>query len=273
MFGPEGRERGPVRWGEPVRRGGVRAERPVRRVLRRWRRRAGRGGGRAARSRRGDGSASSRWTTSCSVRARHSTSRCRSSASGARAAAVPPGTHPDRCPTCEGSGEVRQVRRSLLGQIVTAGPCSACGATGQVIPNPCEECGGAGRVNGSTSIDVDVPPRHRRRSAAAPLGPGSGRAARRAGRRPLRVGARRAPSRARTARRRALVPLAGLDRAGRARDADRDHDARRRARDRRRRRHAAGRADSGCAGSVSRRCARRGAAISSSRSASTSPCA
>src|SRR5882724_2322192 len=48
-----------------------------------------------------------------------------------------PGTHPDRCPTCEGSGEVRQVRRSLLGQIVTAGPCSACGATGQVVPNPC----------------------------------------------------------------------------------------------------------------------------------------
>jgi molecular chaperone DnaJ len=69
-----------------------------------------------------------------------------------------PGTHADRCPTCEGSGEVRQVRRSLLGQIVTAGPCAECNATGQIIPNPCEECGGAGRVNGSASIDVDVPP-------------------------------------------------------------------------------------------------------------------
>src|SRR5262249_5458433 len=68
-----------------------------------------------------------------------------------------PGTHPDRCPTCEGTGEVRQVRRSLLGQIVTAGPCSACGATGQIIPNPCEHCGGSGRVNGKTSIEVDVP--------------------------------------------------------------------------------------------------------------------
>jgi molecular chaperone DnaJ len=68
-----------------------------------------------------------------------------------------PGTHADRCPTCEGSGEVRQVRRSLLGQIVTAGPCSACGATGQVIPSPCEACGGAGRVNGASSIEVDVP--------------------------------------------------------------------------------------------------------------------
>jgi molecular chaperone DnaJ len=68
-----------------------------------------------------------------------------------------PGTHPDRCPTCEGTGEVRQVRRSLLGQIVTAGPCATCGATGQIIPNPCDLCGGVGRVNGSRSIEVDVP--------------------------------------------------------------------------------------------------------------------
>ncbi|MDQ1454680.1 MAG: molecular chaperone DnaJ [Actinomycetota bacterium] len=67
------------------------------------------------------------------------------------------GTHPDRCPACDGSGEVRQVRRSLLGQIVTAGPCGACGASGQVIPNPCEACGGAGRVSGRHSIEVDVP--------------------------------------------------------------------------------------------------------------------
>jgi molecular chaperone DnaJ len=68
-----------------------------------------------------------------------------------------PGTHPDRCPTCDGSGEIRQVRRSLLGQIVTAGPCGACGASGQIIPNPCETCRGEGRVQGRTSVEVDVP--------------------------------------------------------------------------------------------------------------------
>jgi len=68
-----------------------------------------------------------------------------------------PGTHPDRCPTCDGSGEIRQVRRSLLGQIFTAGPCSACGASGQIIPNPCETCRGEGRVKGRTSVEVDVP--------------------------------------------------------------------------------------------------------------------
>jgi molecular chaperone DnaJ len=68
-----------------------------------------------------------------------------------------PGTHPERCATCDGTGEVRQVRRSLLGQLVTAGPCAPCGATGQVIPNPCEACRGAGRVQGERSIDVEVP--------------------------------------------------------------------------------------------------------------------
>jgi molecular chaperone DnaJ len=90
-----------------------------------------------------------------------------------------PGTHPDRCPTCDGSGEVRQVRRSLLGQIVTAGPCTACGATGQIVPNPCEACGGTGRVNGSSTIEVDVPRgiedgQHLRLSGRGPAAPRGG---------------------------------------------------------------------------------------------------
>src|SRR5207245_8089366 len=38
-----------------------------------------------------------------------------------------PGTHPSTCGQCGGSGEVRQVRRSILGQMVTAFPCSVCG--------------------------------------------------------------------------------------------------------------------------------------------------
>ena len=68
-----------------------------------------------------------------------------------------PGTHPSRCTACEGTGEVRQARRSLLGQIVTASPCLTCNATGQVIPNPCNGCGGVGTVNGDRTIDVDIP--------------------------------------------------------------------------------------------------------------------
>ena len=68
-----------------------------------------------------------------------------------------PGTHPDRCSTCNGTGEVRQVRRSLLGQLMTAAPCTVCGGTGESIPSPCDVCRGGGRVEGSRSIDVEVP--------------------------------------------------------------------------------------------------------------------
>jgi molecular chaperone DnaJ len=52
---------------------------------------------------------------------------------------------------------VREVRRSILGQIVTAAPCVACSATGSRIPTPCRECRGDGRVRSSKSIDVEVP--------------------------------------------------------------------------------------------------------------------
>jgi molecular chaperone DnaJ len=68
-----------------------------------------------------------------------------------------PGTEETRCATCEGVGEVRQIRRSLLGQIVTAGPCPACSGLGTTIENPCSACRGEGRVAGVRSIDVDVP--------------------------------------------------------------------------------------------------------------------
>ena len=68
-----------------------------------------------------------------------------------------PGTHPAKCEMCGGAGEVREVRRSILGQIVTAAPCVACSATGSRIPSPCRDCRGDGRVRASRSIDVEVP--------------------------------------------------------------------------------------------------------------------
>jgi molecular chaperone DnaJ len=68
-----------------------------------------------------------------------------------------PGTHPSRCDVCGGTGEVREVRRSILGQMVTASPCRTCGATGSRILTPCRDCRGDGRVNASRRIDVEVP--------------------------------------------------------------------------------------------------------------------
>ncbi len=72
--------------------------------------------------------------------------------SGAR-----PGTHPSSCPTCGGSGEVRRIRQSILGQMVSVSACSDCGGAGQKISSPCPECRGEGRRIREHSLRVDVP--------------------------------------------------------------------------------------------------------------------
>jgi molecular chaperone DnaJ len=67
------------------------------------------------------------------------------------------GTHPQTCSDCQGAGEVRAVRRSILGQVITSAPCPRCGADGTIIPQPCDECRGEGRVEGPRTIEIDVP--------------------------------------------------------------------------------------------------------------------
>src|SRR6185437_5651736 len=57
-----------------------------------------------------------------------------------------PGTHPVTCEACAGRGEISQVRRSFLGQVMTTQPCPVCGGYGTVLPRPCPECDGDGRV-------------------------------------------------------------------------------------------------------------------------------
>ncbi len=68
-----------------------------------------------------------------------------------------PGTHPVTCSECAGSGQVRRVRQSLLGQMVTAAACSRCGGLGQIVVTPCEACAGHGRLVEDRTYQVDVP--------------------------------------------------------------------------------------------------------------------
>ena len=68
-----------------------------------------------------------------------------------------PGTRPVTCQQCQGTGEVRRVRQSLLGQMVTSSPCSRCAGIGEEIPTPCPDCRGEGRRNEERVYTVDVP--------------------------------------------------------------------------------------------------------------------
>ncbi|MFN0092380.1 MAG: molecular chaperone DnaJ [Acidimicrobiales bacterium] len=67
-----------------------------------------------------------------------------------------PGTSPQTCPDCRGAGQVRQVRQSILGKMVTSAPCGRCQGQGAVILAPCPACTD-GRVLDSRSYTVDVP--------------------------------------------------------------------------------------------------------------------
>jgi molecular chaperone DnaJ len=68
-----------------------------------------------------------------------------------------PGTHPVTCEVCQGRGEISQVRRSFLGQVVTSQPCPNCGGFGTVLPRPCPECDGDGRVRSRRTMKVRIP--------------------------------------------------------------------------------------------------------------------
>ncbi|HXX62408.1 MAG TPA: molecular chaperone DnaJ [Bacteroidota bacterium] len=61
------------------------------------------------------------------------------------------------CPVCNGSGELRQVSRSVFGQFVNITTCQNCGGEGRVIKEPCTSCHGDGRVQGDSTIKVQIP--------------------------------------------------------------------------------------------------------------------
>jgi molecular chaperone DnaJ len=61
------------------------------------------------------------------------------------------------CPTCNGTGEIRQVSRSVFGQYVNITVCSACGGEGHIVKEPCSACRGDGRLQGESTIKVNIP--------------------------------------------------------------------------------------------------------------------
>ena len=68
-----------------------------------------------------------------------------------------PGTSPTSCPKCGGSGELRQVRSTMLGQMINVSACDRCRGTGKIVQSPCHTCRGDGRVERKRSLHVTIP--------------------------------------------------------------------------------------------------------------------
>ena len=61
------------------------------------------------------------------------------------------------CNTCGGSGQVRKVTSTFLGQMQTVTTCPTCNGDGTMIANKCTSCKGEGRVYGEETISIDIP--------------------------------------------------------------------------------------------------------------------
>jgi molecular chaperone DnaJ len=68
-----------------------------------------------------------------------------------------PGSSPQRCSTCGGRGEVRQVRQTIFGSMMQSGPCPTCGGRGEVISTPCPTCRGNGLERKTVRKIVPIP--------------------------------------------------------------------------------------------------------------------
>jgi molecular chaperone DnaJ len=68
-----------------------------------------------------------------------------------------PGTEPETCPECNGSGEKRRVAQTILGQMVNIVACSRCRGEGRIIATPCTVCGGEGRNREERTVVVSIP--------------------------------------------------------------------------------------------------------------------
>ena len=68
-----------------------------------------------------------------------------------------PGTSPKTCPTCNGTGQIRQMQNSIFGQVQTMRTCSNCHGTGKIIEQVCDNCRGKGTVRKQPRIKVRIP--------------------------------------------------------------------------------------------------------------------
>lgn len=68
-----------------------------------------------------------------------------------------PGTSPVRCSTCNGTGEVRTVRQTLLGSMVQVTTCPTCQGKGEMVSTPCGTCRGRGLERKTVKKTVNIP--------------------------------------------------------------------------------------------------------------------
>lgn len=68
-----------------------------------------------------------------------------------------PGTKVNECFSCRGSGQVQQVKRTILGSYTAFTVCPECKGEGTKPEKPCNVCKGESRVKDEEIIDITIP--------------------------------------------------------------------------------------------------------------------
>ena len=68
-----------------------------------------------------------------------------------------PGTSPQRCYTCNGTGEIKTNRQTMFGSMVQVSTCPTCNGRGEIISTPCTQCHGRGLERKTVKKVVSIP--------------------------------------------------------------------------------------------------------------------
>ncbi len=68
-----------------------------------------------------------------------------------------PGTKIDTCKTCQGSGRVSRIQRTVLGNIQTQTTCPDCQGEGKAYEKKCAKCSGTGISREEVKLNIKIP--------------------------------------------------------------------------------------------------------------------
>jgi len=68
-----------------------------------------------------------------------------------------PGTSPQTCPDCHGTGEIKSTQNTMFGQFVNVKTCPRCAGEGKIIKDTCVNCRGTGKVKKNRIVKVKIP--------------------------------------------------------------------------------------------------------------------
>lgn len=75
-----------------------------------------------------------------------------------RGTGAKPGTFPENCKKCGGSGRIHIQRQSMFGSIsIQMSTCNVCHGTGKVIREKCQKCNGTGTRKQEKKLEIDIP--------------------------------------------------------------------------------------------------------------------